>query len=212
MPILKTFVFNSFSVNTYILSDETGEALIVDPACSNEKEFNSLTEYIETNKLVPVKIINTHGHIDHIVGACRVMGHYNIPFLIHSGEQYNLDKAKQTALIFGFEIDEVPVPSGFLNEGDKIAFGNSFVEAIHVPGHSEGSLVYYFIEGNLIIAGDVLFRGSVGRSDLPGGNHHTLITGIKNKLLALPGNTTVYCGHGPTTTIAAEHDTNPFLV
>jgi glyoxylase-like metal-dependent hydrolase (beta-lactamase superfamily II) len=212
MISIKTFVFNNLGVNTYILHDETLEAVIVDPACSNSGEFNRLFDYIHTNKLRPKAVINTHGHIDHIVGIIQTVGHFEIPFLIHSEDIYLLNAAKDMGIIFGFEVVEIPVPTKLINEGDKIEFGNSNLEVIHVPGHSPGSVVFYSKSDGFIIAGDVLFSGSIGRTDLPRGDYDTLITGIKNKLLTLPLSTVVYCGHGPTTTIKIEHDTNPFLV
>jgi hydroxyacylglutathione hydrolase len=212
MITVKTFIFNNFGVNTYVLYDETKQAIIIDPACNDTEEYESLFKFISENQLTPVKIVNTHGHIDHIVGVDKVMKYFNIPFLLHSNDKFLLGSAKETGMIFGFQLDEIPVPTKFISEGDKVEFGNSHLNILHVPGHSPGSIIIYSPNDNFIIAGDVLFSGSIGRSDLPGGDHETLLSGIKTKLLTLPGHTVVYCGHGPTTTIKIEHDTNPFLV
>jgi glyoxylase-like metal-dependent hydrolase (beta-lactamase superfamily II) len=212
MITIKTLVFNNLSVNTYVLHDQTNRAVIIDPACSNSGEHRILYQYIDNNKLNPEKIINTHGHIDHIVGVEKVMKNYNIPFFIHPDDNYLLSKAKEMGFIFGFQVDEIPSASAFLNEGDIIEFGNSSLKVMHIPGHSPGSIVFYSESDNFVIVGDVLFRGSIGRTDLPLGDYETLINGIKNKLLTLPRGTVVYSGHGPSTTIKTEHDTNPFLV
>lgn len=212
MITTKTFVFNNLSVNTYVLHDQTNRAVIIDPACSNSDEHRILYQYIDNNKLSPEKIINTHGHIDHIVGVEKVKKNYNIPFLIHADDNYLLLKAKEMGFIFGFQVEAIPAASSFLNEGDIIEFGNSSLKVMHIPGHSPGSIVFYSESDNFVIVGDVLFRGSIGRTDLPLGDYDTLIKGIKDKLLTLPQGTVVYSGHGPTTTIKAEHDTNPFLV
>lgn len=208
---IRTFTFNSFQVNTYLLSDETKEAILIDPACDSLKENELLIDYIEQNSLILKKIVNTHGHIDHIVGINKIKEHFNVPFLIHEGDNFLLETAMQSAAIFGFNLVSVPFPDSFLNEGDGLSFGNSKIELLHVPGHSPGSIVFYSPENNFIIAGDVLFNGSIGRTDLPGGDYDTLIAGIKQKLLTLPGKTVTYPGHGPSTTIQNEITTNPFL-
>ena len=212
MISVKTIVFNNFAVNTYILHDESKNAIIIDPACSNKGELNTLTQYILNNQLTPVKIINTHGHIDHIVGVQKVADQYKIPFLMHEADAPLLGTAREMGLLFGFQVDEIPTPTSFLNEGDIVEFGNSQLKVFHVPGHSPGSIVFYSKNDDFVIAGDVLFSGSIGRTDLPGGDYNTLISGIKNKLLTLPAKTIVYSGHGSSTTIHVEHDTNPFLV
>jgi hydroxyacylglutathione hydrolase len=211
MITIKNFIFNNFGVNTYVLFDETNEAIIIDPACADYNENDMLYQFISEYNLKPLKIANTHAHIDHIVGVNALMNHYQIPFLMHEGEKFNLSSSKEMGVFFGFQMDEIPTPSKYIDESDKLEFGKSVLEILHVPGHSPGSLVFYSRNDDFIIAGDVLFSGSIGRSDLPGGDHNTLIEGIQNKLMVLPGNTKVYCGHGPSTTIKTEHDTNPFL-
>lgn len=208
---VEKFVFNNFQVNTYILYDETNEAIIIDPACDNDAEVTKIKEFIRSNNLTPKLIANTHGHIDHVVGVKAITEEYNIPFHLHEGDNFLLATSIDSAEIFGFSLNENPMPDKNINDGDTIKFGNSSLQTIHVPGHSPGSLVYYSENDSFIIAGDVLFYGSIGRTDLPGGNYETLITGIKEKLLILPKNTRVLSGHGNHTTIGHEHDTNPFL-
>jgi hydroxyacylglutathione hydrolase len=211
MITVKKIVLNSFQVNTYILSDETKEAIIIDPACENELEENELTDYISQNKLVPKAIVNTHAHIDHILGVDRIKKKYNIPFMLHAEDSFLVNTAPQSAQIFGFNFNSIPTIDKYIDETTDIHFGKSTLKAYHIPGHSPGSLVYYSLEDNFVIVGDVLFNGSIGRTDLPGGNYDSLISGIKEKLLSLPKETIVHCGHGPDTSIRKEHDTNPFL-
>jgi glyoxylase-like metal-dependent hydrolase (beta-lactamase superfamily II) len=208
---IEKFVFNNFQVNTYILYDETNEAIIIDPACDNETEVGRIKEFISLNNLSLKLIANTHGHIDHILGVKAVSEEFSVPFYLHEGDNFLLATSIDSAEVFGFNLNENPLPDKNINESDFIKFGNSSLQIIHVPGHSPGSLVYYSERDSFIIVGDVLFNGSIGRTDLPGGNYETLIKGIKEKLLILPNATLVYTGHGNHTTIGQEYDTNPFL-
>lgn len=211
MISLKTFTFNSFQVNTYVLHDETNDSIIIDPACESAHEIEQLIQYIKDNNLNPRAIINTHGHIDHIVGINDIKNTFSIPFKIHLEEKLLLENALYSAQLFGFSLETIPIVDEFIEEGAIITFGNSSIKALHIPGHSPGSLVYYSEDNKFVIVGDVLFNGSIGRTDLPGGDYDSLISGIKGKLLSLPSDTVVYSGHGPSTTIGQEHDTNPFL-
>jgi hydroxyacylglutathione hydrolase len=211
MITVKSFIFNEFQVNTYILSDESGECIIVDPGCNNAQSQNELSGYIAARALHPVMLINTHGHIDHIAGNRYVQTTYKIPLAMHSQDSFLLRRARHFADLFSFSADESPLPEQLLEDGDIVRFGNSVLSVLHIPGHSPGSIVLYSAESRLLISGDVLFSGSVGRSDLPGGNHRILIKGIDEKLMVLPRDTAVYPGHGPATTIGDEYDTNPFL-
>lgn len=208
---VKTLVFNNFQVNTCILYAENKDAIIVDPACSNESETLELTNYIEENNLQVKKIINTHAHIDHIVGVPAIANYFKVPFYLHQEDLPLLQTSPQMAELFGFDLSDVKLPDAHLKEGDNVDLAGEQIKILHVPGHSPGSIVLYSEMNKFAIVGDVLFAGSVGRSDLPGGNHDVLISGIKNKLMVLPGDTVVYAGHGPTTTIKQEHDTNPFI-
>jgi hydroxyacylglutathione hydrolase len=211
MITIKSFVFTDFQVNTYILWDESGQCVIIDPGCNNARQQSELTGFIREQELQPVMLINTHGHIDHIAGDRFVRTTYNIPLAIHEADVFLLNQALLFADLFAFEAEQPPAPDKLLKEGDEIRFGNSVLLILYVPGHSPGSIVLYAEPDHLLIAGDVLFNGSVGRSDLPGGNQHTLIKGIRSKLMTLPRETVVYPGHGPATTIGHEYDTNPFL-
>jgi hydroxyacylglutathione hydrolase len=208
---VKSFLFNEFQVNTYVLWDETLQSVIIDPACNNTMQKEELAGFIRDHGLQPTALINTHGHIDHIAGDSFVKNEYSIPLMIHESDVFFLDHAQQFADFFSFTADQPPVPDRLLKEGDEVGFGKSALTVLHVPGHSPGSIVLYARKDNLMMAGDVLFYGSIGRSDLPGGNHIALIRGIKEKLMILPGETVVYPGHGEVTTIGHEYDTNPFL-
>lgn len=209
---IKHFVFNGFQVNTYVLHDQTNEAVIIDPACESENEKEKLINYIRNNNLIPKYIANTHGHVDHLLGVNTICEHYNIPFYLHSDDNFLLSRSIESAMLFGLKLNKVPVVSEHLVGSDILEFGKSRLKLLHIPGHSPGSLAYYSKEDNFVIVGDVLFFGSIGRTDLPGGEFETLITGIKTKLLSLPRETVVFSGHGQQTTIGHEYDTNPFLV
>jgi hydroxyacylglutathione hydrolase len=211
MISLKTFVFNDFNVNTFVLYDDTKECVIIDPGCNNEKQQKELTGFITSQALLPLMLINTHGHIDHIAGNRFVKSTYKIPLAVHEKDLYLLENAFQYAEFFAFDAEQPPAPDIFLKEGDTIRFGDAAISVLHVPGHSPGSIVLYSKASYLLIAGDVLFRGSIGRTDLPGGDYNILIKGITEKLMTLPRETTVHPGHGPATTIGLEYDTNPFL-
>lgn len=211
MITVKIFTFNSFQVNTYLLYDESGEAIIMDPACGSKNEVDELTTYVQENNLQVKAIINTHGHIDHIIGVNDIRNIYSIPFKINSGDNMLLENALYSAQIFGFNLETIPSVDEYIDESTVVKFGTSVLKPYHIPGHSPGSLVFYSEEDKFVIVGDVLFNGSIGRTDLPGGDYDSLISGIKEKLLTLPGDTKVYSGHGPATTIQAEYDTNPFL-
>ena len=208
---IKHFEFNPFQVNTYILSDDTGEAVIIDAACSTPKEEEILSDYIEKQDLTPKILINTHGHVDHLLGAHHVSRKYNASFRMHTDDKPLLERAREQAAMFGLELDEIPSLESGLKDGDGVGFGDSLLKVLHVPGHSPGGIVLYSPVNKFIIAGDVLFSGSIGRTDLPGGDYDTLLQGITNKLMVLPDDVTVYPGHGPATTIGEEKNNNPFL-
>lgn len=212
MISIKSFVFGPFQENTYILHDETKECIIIDPGCYDNRERAELAGFIEDNKLKPVKLINTHCHLDHVFGNGFVADTYTLKLEINKQDQPVLDSYLMSAKMYGLNAAPSPQPSVYLSEGDIISFGNSILEILFTPGHSPGSITFYNREQKVMIAGDVLFYGSIGRSDLPGGNSATLISSIKNKLIPLGDNYTVYSGHGPSTTIGFERMNNPFLV
>jgi glyoxylase-like metal-dependent hydrolase (beta-lactamase superfamily II) len=211
MISIRSFVFNPIKENTYILFDETKECVIIDPGCYDNAERAELSGFIKDNNLKPVKLLNTHCHLDHIFGNGYVADTYKLNLEMHQGEIPVLASYMQTAAVYGMDAEPSPEPSVFLNEGDIITFGNSKLEIVHTPGHSPGSITFYNTTQKFMIAGDVLFYGSVGRTDIPGGNHDVLIESITNKLLPLGDDFIVYSGHGPITTIGAEKKHNPFL-
>lgn len=208
---IKKFTFNPVQENTFILYDETGECVIIDPGCYTAKERQTLDSFISEKKLNPVRVINTHCHFDHIMGVTWCRAHYRINFEAHANEIPLVEQAVAHGDLFGIPMEPVDVPDAFFKEGDRINFGNSYLRVIEAPGHSPGGVVFYNPEQKIIIAGDVLFYGSIGRTDLPGGSYEKLVSNIKNKLLILPEETTVYSGHGPETTIGFEKRNNPFL-
>lgn len=209
---IKSFTFSDFQINTYILYNEKNDCIIIDPGCYYEREKQQLKLFIENNKLQPILIFNTHCHVDHILGNTFVKNLYHIPIAAHHDDEPLIVRAKEQAIMFGFNLDSVPKIDNYLDEGQYIELGDEKLKLLHVPGHSPGSLVIYNEVNNFIIAGDVLFKGSIGRTDLPGGNHELLIKNLHEKLLVLNEDSKVYCGHGPETTIGAEKRTNPFLI
>lgn len=208
---IEKFVVNPLGENSFIISDETGECIFIDPGFYYNEEHDEVLDYIKSNKLTPVKITNTHCHFDHILGVEFVRNEFKIPFFAHADDIFWVEKAIDQGKMFGFELEPVSPVDKFLVENDFVEFGNTKLKIIHVPGHSPGHVVFYSETDRKLIAGDVLFYGSIGRTDLPGGDYNTLISNIKAKLFELPDETVVYCGHGPETTIGFEKRTNPFL-
>jgi hydroxyacylglutathione hydrolase len=208
---INKFIVNPLQENSYVISNENGECIFVDPGFFFPQEHEEIRNYISENNLNPVLIANTHCHFDHIMGVEFLRKEYNIPFHAHPEDVFWIDKAIEQGKMFGFEINPVKQPDSFLDERKPLKLGNSSFEIILVPGHSPGHVVFYSEEEGILIAGDVLFNGSIGRTDLPGGDYNTLISHIKNKLFGLPAETKIYCGHGPETTIGFEKKTNPFL-
>lgn len=208
---VKIFTFNPFYENTYILYDETKECVIIDPGCANTKEETELSKWIEENELKPVKLLNTHCHIDHILGNRYVAEKYQLKLEAAKGEEYNITASDVVADMYGMKAPKSPNVEVDLKEGYSVVFGNSKLKVISAPGHSAAHIVFYAEEDELIIGGDVLFRESIGRTDLPGGDFNTLIRSINEKLFILDDKITIYPGHGPSTTIGYEKKHNPFL-
>ncbi|QKG53581.1 MBL fold metallo-hydrolase [Hymenobacter sp. BRD67] len=208
-----SFTFNAFSENTYLLIDEASRATaIVDPGAYSADEQRTLHHYLESEKLVVQYLLNTHAHIDHVLGNAFVLQHYpNIPFLLHSLDLPTLRAVPTYAGPYGFAAYEPAEPTGELTAGQVIELGESRLEVRFAPGHAPGHVVLYDAAGGQLVGGDVLFKGSVGRTDLPGGDHATLLASIRKELLSLPDATVVYPGHGPATTIGEERRSNPFL-
>lgn len=208
---IKRFVFNFFQVNTFVLYDETKECVIIDPGCINPAEQKELTDFINDNNLKPVKLLNTHSHIDHILGDVFVSQSYGLKPDIHKGGLPFMERIIESANAFDIVIEEVPEPGKFLNDGDVVKFGNSSLKVLYTPGHADGSICFYSKDQNFVIVGDVLFNQSIGRTDLPTGDFDLLASSIKEKLYTLPDETVVYPGHGPETNIGFEKRNNPFI-
>lgn len=209
---IKIFTFNQFFENTFIISDSTNECIIIDPGCYDKNEKQILQDYILSNNLVPTKLLNTHCHIDHILGNNFVSKTWDLELEIHHKDIDLLKNSKNIADLYGFvNYENSPITNKFLVEGDIIEFGKSKLEVLFTPGHAPGHISLYSKNENFIISGDVLFNNSIGRTDLPGGNYSTLIDTIKSKILCLDDSTVVYCGHGPSTTVGKERINNPFL-
>ncbi|MEP3387789.1 MAG: MBL fold metallo-hydrolase [Reichenbachiella sp.] len=207
---IQNFVFNPFMENTYVLYDETKEAIIIDPGCYEQAEKDELIDFIETNELKVVKLINTHCHIDHVFGNAFVKKKYGVTLTIHKEDEATLKSVEVYAPAYGFQNFENTEAEEFFDEGDQIKFGNSTLDIFFTPGHAPGHVVLVNQEQNICIGGDVLFDGSIGRTDLPGGDFDTLIKSIHEKVFALEDETVVYPGHGGTTTVGKEKVSNPF--
>jgi hydroxyacylglutathione hydrolase len=203
--------FNPFEENTYVISNETGECLIIDPGCYDKTERDILENFIRDAGYTPVRLINTHCHIDHILGNSFVAKTYGIGLEIHRGELPVLKAGTTVAGMYGVPYDPSPEPIKYLEEGEEFEFGNGRLKVLFTPGHSPASICFYNAEDGWVIGGDVLFYESIGRTDLPGGNYDTLISSIQQQLFTLPDQTIVYPGHGPQTTIGYEKMFNPFL-
>lgn len=208
---LTTFVFNAFSENTYIVWDETGECVIIDPGCYDPSEQLELSTFIASHGLKPVKLLNTHCHIDHVLGNGFVTETYKIPLYMHKDELFTYNAISQWTAMFGLESQTIPDHKIFITEQDSITFGNTELLIKFTPGHSIASVTFHHPGQKIAFVGDVLFRDSIGRTDLPGGNYATLISSIKEKLLCLDDATLIYSGHGPETTIGYERKHNSFL-
>jgi len=207
------FTFNGFAENTYLLLDEATRATaIVDPGMYSRAEEQTLTDYITKEKLDVRLLLNTHAHIDHVLGNDFVLRTYpGIPFLLHPLDLPTLRAVPTYAANYGFPAYAPAEPTGELAHGQAIELGESRLRVRFTPGHAPGHVVLYDEAGGQLVGGDVLFRGSVGRTDLPGGDHQTLIKSIKRELLSLPDATVVHPGHGPSTRVGDERRTNPFL-
>jgi glyoxylase-like metal-dependent hydrolase (beta-lactamase superfamily II) len=211
MDIYK-LVFSPIAVNTYILADKSGNCAILDCGCYNEKEFLSLVKLVDSKKLNPVLLINTHCHLDHIFGNKFIFEKYNLRAHCSELEESNLKNASEHARFFGLSMETPPEPECYIAHHQIITFDNTSLLALLVPGHTTGSIAFYSEKDKCVFTGDALFAGSIGRTDLPGGDYQTLIDSLRNNLLTLPVSTIVYPGHGNETTIGKEIRTNPYLI
>lgn len=211
MLTVKSFTFNPIQENTYIVYNQNRKAVIFDPGCYFEEEKNLLKQFIEENKLVPIQLINTHCHLDHVFGNKFIHDTYGLELYIHPKEQMMLEYAPISGQQYGLSFENYKGNIHFLKEEDKIEIEEEELTILFTPGHSPGHLSFYNRKANFAIVGDVLFYESIGRTDLPGGDYDTLMSSIEQKLYTLPNNTKVFSGHGPTTTIGYEKDNNPFF-
>ena len=209
----ESFVFNPFAENTYVVyDDEKKECVIIDPGCSNASEENELFGFIDSHRLKPLMIINTHGHIDHILGNAAVKKRYGIEVAAHPNVKNDFLRSRQQAAMFGLSFDgECDLPDRDLEDGEIIKVGESTLEVISTPGHAMGSISLYAEMEGWVFTGDALFCRSIGRTDFPGGNYEQLRTNIIERLFRLPDDTEVYSGHGESTTIYDERRYNMFL-
>lgn len=208
---IQSFTFGYFQENTYVLWDETKECVIIDPGNTNLREDNTLFDFIESHHLKPVRLLLTHGHLDHIAGNDAVFNKYKLLPEVHAEDLFLIQTHEITANMYGIPCNPSPLPKNFIKDKDVVKFGNSELLCIHTPGHSPGSISYYNSKDNFLIAGDVLFYESIGRTDLPKGDFDTLKNSIQKKLYTLPDATIVYPGHGPATSIGYEKENNMFV-
>jgi hydroxyacylglutathione hydrolase len=208
---IKSFVFSPIQENTYLLHNELKECIIIDPGCYFDDEKNKLQDFITKSGLKPTMLLNTHCHLDHVFGNKFVSETYGLTLHLHEKEKQVLSFAPASGLMYNMPFDNYTGEFILLKEGDKIVVGTDELEVIEAPGHSPGSICFYCKKQQFVIGGDVLFQRSIGRSDLPGGNHQTLLNSIRQKLFVLPDDTKVYSGHGDPTSIGEEKLYNPFL-
>ena len=208
---IQAFVFNFASENTYVLFNKNKNAWLIDPGNMSEQETKVLQNFIKENELNVVKIVLTHAHIDHVLGLQWAFDTYKVPVTMHKDDQEVLDMFQISGMRFGMELDHINVNIEYINEGDELDFDGEKFKVYHVPGHSPGSVAYHNENQKFIISGDVLFEGSIGRTDLYKGNYEQLIEGIKTKLMILDEDTQVFSGHGNPTKIGFEKKYNPFL-
>ena len=211
MLTIKSFEFSPIQENTYILYNEFNDCIIIDPGCYFDAEKEELIAFITDNKLTPKMLINTHCHLDHVFGNKFGAEKYALTLKLHENEKAVLAFAPTSGLMYNMPFDNYKGEFILLSAGDTISLGKDVLKVLLVPGHSPGSLAFYCAEDKFVISGDALFKNSVGRSDLPGGNHEQLIKSIKENLLVLPDDTVVYSGHGPVTIVGDEKKNNPYL-
>lgn len=208
---VKTFVFNPFQENTFLIYDQTNQCLLVDPGCHFEEEQQELTRYIRDNNLKPQYIIHTHGHIDHVLGINYLKQTFQLKAAMHPSDLEVLRQSKEFGRMVGLDIEQPGDPEIFLEDNQSLDLGDSSFTVLHVPGHSPGSIALYHPGEGILFSGDALFRRGIGRTDLMGGDYMTLVQSIQKKLFTLPGETVVYPGHGEPTTIREEKNENPVL-
>lgn len=211
MLTIETFTFNPYQENTYLLIDQEGNCVIIDPGMHSLQEQSYFKDFIVNNNLKPTLLLNTHCHIDHVLGNHFIHENWGLKPNFHEFDVPVLVSVENYAPQMGFRYETSPIPETFIQDKEIIEFGGHKIEAIFAPGHSPGHLCYYIDDQKILIGGDVLFQNSIGRTDLPGGDHQTLLNSIQKRIYRLPEDVEVYPGHGPTTTIGFEKNTNPFV-
>lgn len=206
------FTFNPFQENTYVVWDESGECVIIDSGNYMPREDKALFDFIEEKGLEPVYALNTHGHVDHMLGVVSTTGKYGIPFALHGEDTFLVNTAPAHGAIYGFDVKEVPVVGKDLMGEDKLRFGDTTFRLIHTPGHTPGHMCFYEPESKVLFTGDTLFKESIGRTDLPGGDYGWIMKSIVDRILPLGEEVTFYPGHGPSSTLGHEMRYNPFIV
>ena len=208
---VRSFTFNALAEHTYVIYDETRQCAIIDPGCYEPHEQAALNQFIDQQHLQVTHLINTHAHIDHVLGNRYVIDTYQVPLALHPADVPLLQAAGDYALQYGFPAYAPAEATIMLTPGETIQVGHTSLAILYVPGHSPGHIALYSAQDNICFSGDVLFQGSIGRTDLPGGDHATLLKSIQEQLLPLGADTVIYPGHGPATTIGAEKSNNPYL-
>jgi glyoxylase-like metal-dependent hydrolase (beta-lactamase superfamily II) len=204
-------VFSPIEENTFVITGDDTSCIIIDCGCYGKREEKRFEDLIDSLKLVPVLLLNTHCHLDHVFGNGFILSRYGLSARSHPNEDYNLRSAPEHAMMFGLKMETPPEPGPYLADGEIVEAAGLTLEVIAVPGHSPGGLAFFCRKEGVLFTGDALFAGSIGRSDLPGGNHDALIKNITGRLFTLPGETVVYPGHGPDTTIEHEMETNAYF-
>jgi hydroxyacylglutathione hydrolase len=208
---IKSFTVGPFAENTYIIYNQNKQAIIIDPGMYDAKEDQTIFDFLSQEQLKLEQIINTHCHLDHVFGVHSIVTKYVIPFAFLQQEQSTYDWAAAAATKYGLQLNELPAPNYYIKKDDTIKIGEDELKVLFTPGHSPGHVCLYNELGNFVIAGDAIFQMSVGRTDLPGGDTNTLIQSIHREILSLPVHTTIYSGHGPSTTVGFEKMNNPYL-
>lgn len=212
MVQIAKFQFNPFGENTYLVYNDSKECIVIDPGCSNSKECAILGDYIDNNGLKPILVASTHGHIDHMCGLEYVIDRYKTPYALHGDDKPTLVHSFDFGPSMGFDIAKVPTVDIDLSQNDEINLGDDVIEVLHTPGHSPGGVCLFLRDDKILFTGDTLFKGTIGRTDLPNGDYNKLMSSIVTKLLPLGGDVRVFPGHGGDSTLAEEVQTNPFIV
>jgi hydroxyacylglutathione hydrolase len=211
MISIRKFVFSTFETNTFVLFDETGECIIIDAACETDDEKKALADFIDGHHLKPVRLIYTHCHVDHTLGNTYVTERYRLEPEVHPEGRSLWELGREFSTVFNLPFDKPLSPTRFLNDGDAVRFGHSELQVLYTPGHARGSICLWCREQKFVITGDVLFYGSIGRTDMPTGDFDQILDSITRKLYTLNDDTVVYPGHGPETTIGFEKHNNPYI-